>query len=938
MKPDAIQAADLKEGGRLCPLLEDHRPSFVWSPKGERMLWANRAGETLLNQAGSSLKDAAWAADLASLNLPLSGSVRVAELNFPQGSQMGRLHCACRVIPTRAGSAVLVVVLDASTSEALSGEPGASGPNAAPVLQPQSILAGHAGHGPAPIRFTFGTDATLRFTSVSQELSLINGQESESWLGLTWADIADRWNLQGGGAVAQALSSRRTWSGLTVKWQNPSGTSVMCTLSALAIFDHRQAFQGFRGFGLCQLTTSQDNTGPSAQSSLPKIVQLQSKPREALNKLSASEKQAFREIARALGAEINEPSCPDGNGADRLARPPSEPEVPAQPPAPEEVPVEKPSEAPSLPGQEEPPAMPQEGPPATPEELPQVSPHQAPPGRPTMTVPVASNDDLALPASRIAAELRAASELVHTIRQQLALAEDSLAHLPSPGDRGSSAHSPSPVEILDSLPLGVLVIRGERLIFANRSVLDLLGYEDLAGIERAGGLDHLFAGQAMDKKEGDISPGALLTKSDGETLPVEGRLQTISWYGESALMLSVRPFQELVSERDAEAEKRVRLATQRANELQAVLDTATDGVVIVDGEARIVGMNRSAEALFGYEAEHLAGQSLLLLFAPASHRAALDYINSLKTADVASLFQDGRDVMGRVRQGGFVPLFMTMGRLGDRADRFCAVLRDATNFKKAEEELLSAKRKAEQAVLEKVDVLEAVEEEIRPPLTKAITLAEALGQEQFGPLGDDRYKVYAQDIQASNRHVLDLLADLADLSKIEAGKLDLVFTGVNLNQLMRESVAAIQAQAAQERLILRLALAEPLPNVVADEKSVRQILLTLLFQAIKFATRGGQIIISTSLSQEGEAVLRIRDTGVGLTQTEITEALEAFPRRPHPGEEDLAGSKNSMGRDLALPLTKALVEANRASFQIHAANNNGTIMEVVFPSTRVLAE
>jgi signal transduction histidine kinase len=120
--------------------------------------------------------------------------------------------------------------------------------------------------------------------------------------------------------------------------------------------------------------------------------------------------------------------------------------------------------------------------------------------------------------------------------------------------------------------------------------------------------------------------------------------------------------------------------------------------------------------------------------------------------------------------------------------------------------------------------------------------------------------------------------------------------------------------------------------VVADARSVRQIVLNLLSNSIKFTGAGGQVIVSTALTDRAEAVLRVRDTGIGMTDKEIETAMEPF--------RQLATSTRwgSGGTGLGLPLTKALAEANRASFSIKSATNAGTLVEITFPGTRVLAE
>jgi signal transduction histidine kinase len=293
---------------------------------------------------------------------------------------------------------------------------------------------------------------------------------------------------------------------------------------------------------------------------------------------------------------------------------------------------------------------------------------------------------------------------------------------------------------------------------------------------------------------------------------------------------------------------------------------------------------------------------------------------------------NGRDVIGRRREGGLVPLFMTMSATDEDGDRLCAIFRDMTSWKKTEGELLNAKRMAEKASSAKSDFIAKISHEIRTPLNAIIGFSEVMMQERFGPIGNERYRQYLKDIHTSGGHLVSLLNDLLDLSKIEAGKLELNFANVDLNELTQESVALMQPQANRERIIIRTALGSTLPAVTADPRSVRQILLNLLSNSIKFTGMGGQVIVSTARSDDGDVVLRVRDTGVGMSEQDIAVAMEPF--------RQLATSARwgSGGTGLGLPLTKALAEANRASFKIRSAVNTGTLVEVAFPGGRVAAE
>ena len=255
-----------------------------------------------------------------------------------------------------------------------------------------------------------------------------------------------------------------------------------------------------------------------------------------------------------------------------------------------------------------------------------------------------------------------------------------------------------------------------------------------------------------------------------------------------------------------------------------------------------------------------------------------------------------------------------------------------TFWKKTEGELLNAKRQAEKASSAKSDFLAKISHEIRTPLNAIIGFSEVMMQERFGPIGNERYRQYLKDIHTSGGHLVSLLNDLLDLSKIEAGKLELNFANVDLNELTQQSVALMQPQANRERIIIRTSLGSTLPAVTADARSVRQILLNLLSNSIKFTGVGGQVIVSTARSDDGDVVLRVRDTGVGMSEQDIAVAMEPF--------RQLATSARwgSGGTGLGLPLTKALAEANRASFKIRSAVNTGTLVEVAFPGGRVAAE
>ncbi|MCA1297658.1 sensor histidine kinase [Stappia indica] len=506
-------------------------------------------------------------------------------------------------------------------------------------------------------------------------------------------------------------------------------------------------------------------------------------------------------------------------------------------------------------------------------------------------------------------------------------------------DGGGTPVQTASTGLLDRLPVGVGIIDGDDVCYANTTLLDLLGYPTLAALRAAGGLSALFA----EPEDWPGAPPGSMTErtmriclADGGTKPVKARLHSVPWQDGKALMVSLLdrhdPAQEAALDRLHEVQTALNIAEEHLSEMDAVLETATDGVLLLNEEGRILKVNRSAEALFGASRDEMIGAALTGYLAPESHRDANDYLEGLARNGVASVLNDGREVIGQVRSGGLIPLFMTIGRVGSNAEgpRFCTVLRDITQWKTAEEELTDAKRQAENASSQKSDFLAKISHEIRTPLNAIIGFSEVMMEERFGPVGNDRYKGYLRDIHNSGSHIMSLINDLLDLSKIEAGKLDLTFEAVSANDIIRECVALMQPQANRERVIIRASLPGSVPSIVADGRSVRQIILNLLSNAIKFNQPGGQVIVSTALEDSGEVILRVRDTGMGMSAKDLGAAMEPF--------RQLHTARHGGGTGLGLPLTKALVEANRASFRIDSELHQGTLVEITFPPQRVLAE
>ncbi|MGY4511926.1 PAS domain-containing sensor histidine kinase [Bradyrhizobium sp. USDA 3650] len=773
-----------------------------------------------------------------------------------------------------------------------------------------------------PLRFLWKVDAEGRFVLLSDEFIHLIGPRTAAGFDRRWHEIADAFALDPDSRVAQALASKDTWAGITVNWPADGGEHLPVELAGLPVYDGERNFAGFRGFGVCR-------------------------DLDGLNRLDALRR--FELLA--------EPAAPQSLSADVVEpEPEPEPEVEAPPPPIEPPPPEPEPEA-ELP---EPTTDANSHPtdPETPVETPpNVLPFRAPGDTRSPTLTPVENSAFNELARQLSERLERDKETIAASAEPADAEITPEAPTPEPEPEPETPHAPAewlsepapPAHghstrdraLLDLLPSGILIYRLDRLLYANPAFLARMGYASLSALENAGGLDALYVEPGVSAASSTSQAGTPVTISatlaNGEApLPTtEAHLHAIDWDGESAhALICALPqaapaapviaetviAETIVSETFPTPEPDAGEAA--AEDLAAILDTTAEGIVMFDAEGNIHACNRSAEALFGYDGETLMQQNLVTLFAPESQHVVIDYLENLKSQDIASLLDHGREVLGREKKGGVIPLAMIMGRTRPDGPNFFAVFRDLSHSKQGESELTQARRLVEGTANAKADMLARISHEIRTPLNAIIGFSEVMISERFGTLGNERYGEYMKDIRASGERVIAIIDDLLELSRIETGKLDLNFANLNLNDLVEACVVVMQPQANRERIIIRTSLGHALPQVSADARAMRQITMNLISNSIRLASAGGQVIVSTALTDRGEVALRIRDTGHGLSEREVAAAMEPF-RTPPPGDAE----DNSA---LSLSLTKALVEANRARFNIKSAANSGSLIEVVF--------
>jgi len=315
---------------------------------------------------------------------------------------------------------------------------------------------------------------------------------------------------------------------------------------------------------------------------------------------------------------------------------------------------------------------------------------------------------------------------------------------------------------------------------------------------------------------------------------------------------------------------------------------------------------------------HLALSIILLLFAAAMSLASRG-LNRLNAETSAA--RSERDRMAAELAAGNDRLAVTNAELA-RAHQQIEI---------AHGDLVRAHAEAEAASRAKSEFLANMSHELRTPLNAIIGFAEVIESETFGPTGP-RYREYAGDIHGSGRHLLQVINDILDLAKVEAGQMLLHEARLDPALVMQGCVRLIKPRAAKSNVRIYTAFDPNLPVLLADEARLRQIGLNLLSNAVKFTKAGGRVSISTGVDGAGGITIAVADTGIGMTADEIRIALEPFQ------QVTSSFSRTNEGTGLGLPLTKTLVELHGGRLDITSAPGRGTTVTVSFPPARSLAQ
>jgi PAS domain S-box-containing protein len=380
--------------------------------------------------------------------------------------------------------------------------------------------------------------------------------------------------------------------------------------------------------------------------------------------------------------------------------------------------------------------------------------------------------------------------------------------------------------------------------------------------------------------------------------------------------------------------------------LRAIVDTAVDGIVTIDADGLIRTFNPGAERLFGYRASEVVGRSVGLLMPEPEADRHQGHIRRYLDTGTARIIGRGREVTARRADGSTFPIQLAVSAIrAGGAPIFAGIIHDLTDLRRAEAELRRhrdhlqqqveertkdlalAKAQAEEAYRTKSAFLAGMSHELRTPLNAVIGFSELLKTKTFGSLNEKQAE-YVDAILESARHLLALINDVLDLSKVEAGRMKLKEEAVDIADVIEQARRVLEPAIGAGDLSFTAKVAADCTAMQADRRLLFQVLLNLLSNACKFTPRGGHVAVAASaLGRDGVSV-QIADTGIGMTAEEIATALKPFGRADNP----LTRSREGTG--LGLSLSKNLVELHGGRLDIASAPGKGTTVTLLFPGRR----
>lgn len=358
--------------------------------------------------------------------------------------------------------------------------------------------------------------------------------------------------------------------------------------------------------------------------------------------------------------------------------------------------------------------------------------------------------------------------------------------------------------------------------------------------------------------------------------------------------------------------------------VRTIMRNAVDGIITIDEQGLMETVNPAALKIFGYRDSEMLGNNVSMLMPEPEASEHDGYMTRYRESGEARIIGRGREVVGRRKDGSTFPLDLAVSQMVVNKERvFVGIVRDVTERKTIEEAVFQAKEEAQKASRAKSQFLSNMSHELRTPLNGILGFTDLLGKQYFGPL-NEKQSSYVQQVDNCGKHLLDLINDLLDIAKIDAGKLGIFIEDYRCKDCMDSVFGLIESQFVQKKIKLESYIDPNLEMLTCDIKRFKQVLLNFLSNALKYTPEEGRVEVRFLREPDCDRIT-VSDSGIGIESNELKNLFDEFHQVDRKRDEDLGGS------GIGLALTRRLVELHGGDVGVESEVGKGSTFWFTLP-------